>query len=204
MDAKELPALPWYVTVVLALVFVLSLVGLGYENYRAGAGPGDLALSSLMLALPVGLMCFSIGLLVVCVRRRNQGQLSGRLVAWLVRLPRVAAILFIFFLTLFSLDVFGMEGSFWMKLGGFVIHSIPSILLVIALVLAWRWPWVGFGVFMLAALFFLRSMIFNPLQGLGMIAIFTGPLASIALLFGAAWLWRKELHGEANPPAAGS
>jgi hypothetical protein len=52
-------------------------------------------------------------------------------------------ILFILFLTMFSFDVFEMEGTLLAKLGGFVIHSIPSLVLVAVLLIAWRNPLLG-------------------------------------------------------------
>ena len=67
--------------------------------------------------------------------------------AWI---PRTLMILFILFLTMFSLDVFEMEGTLLAKLGGFVIHSIPSLVLVAVLLVAWRNPLLG-GVLTLAS-----------------------------------------------------
>jgi len=65
-------------------------------------------------------------------------------------IPRTLMILFILFLTMFSLDVFEMEGTVLAKLGGFVIHSIPSLVLVAVLLVAWRNPLLG-GVLTLAS-----------------------------------------------------
>ncbi|HWQ21689.1 MAG TPA: hypothetical protein VN478_03060 [Clostridia bacterium] len=60
-----------------------------------------------------------------------------------VWIPRALMILFILFLTMFSFDVFEMEGTFLAKLGGFFMHSIPSLVLVAVLLVAWRNPLVG-------------------------------------------------------------
>lgn len=59
------------------------------------------------------------------------------------RITRILLILFIIFLTLFSFDVFEMEGSIWLKLGAFVLHSVPSLILVVVMLIAWRWPVTG-------------------------------------------------------------
>jgi len=69
-------------------------------------------------------------------------------------LPRVLAILIIAFITLFSLDVFSPGGNIWLEILGFLIHSIPSLLLIIILIVAWKWPKIG-GIILLtfAALF---------------------------------------------------
>ncbi len=55
-------------------------------------------------------------------------------------IPRGLMIIFILFLTMFSLDVFDMEGTLIARLGGFVMHSIPSIALAAALAVLWRKP----------------------------------------------------------------
>lgn len=196
MNARNSTNLAWYWIALLGLLTLLSLAPLVYDNVRAGSEPWQLVASTLLLAVPVGLMYASFGLLAACARsRKAQGRLEGRLKTWLYRAPRIAAIVLIVFVSLFSLDAFDLEGSLWMKLGAFVIHSIPSLFMAGLLYLAWRWEWVGFAVFSLAALFFLRTMLFNPLQGLGMVMIFSGPMAGVALLFGANWIWRKEMRG---------
>ena len=72
--------------------------------------------------------------------------------------PRVLAIALIVFLSLFSLDVFqgGFSGA---AILGFLIHSIPAILLLILLIIAWKRPRLG-GILFLAAgiveIFFFR------------------------------------------------
>ncbi|HOY84776.1 MAG TPA: hypothetical protein PLQ80_05735 [Candidatus Syntrophosphaera sp.] len=44
---------------------------------------------------------------------------------WLIWIPRILILLLGLFMSLFSLDVFGGEESFWRQLGGFFIHNIP-------------------------------------------------------------------------------
>ena len=53
------------------------------------------------------------------------------------------SILFIAFLSLFALDVFGVGYSPWETLVALTMHLIPTFLLIAVLVAAWRWPWVG-------------------------------------------------------------
>jgi len=55
-------------------------------------------------------------------------------------IPRGLMILFIVYLTMFSLDVFEMEGTFLAKLGGFVTHSVPSIVLASFVAITWKMP----------------------------------------------------------------
>jgi hypothetical protein len=51
---------------------------------------------------------------------------------------RIAGILFILFLSLCALDVFDMRLDFWGTLLAVLMHLIPSIVLAIALALAWN------------------------------------------------------------------
>lgn len=58
-------------------------------------------------------------------------------------LPRCVAILFILFLSLFALDVFSGNSSFGVVIVGFLIHLIPSYVLLLALVFAWKREKIG-------------------------------------------------------------
>jgi len=57
--------------------------------------------------------------------------------------PRICCMLLAAFLMLFSFDVFGQGTGFWKTVAGFLIHNIPSIVLILILVFSWKWPWVG-------------------------------------------------------------
>jgi len=59
---------------------------------------------------------------------------------WLPRLLCIGAILFV---SMFSLDEFQPGVPLLQQIGGFLIHSIPSVVLLAALILAWRWELVG-------------------------------------------------------------
>ena len=64
--------------------------------------------------------------------------------------PRILSMLFIAFLSLFALDVFSENLGFWQTIQALVMHLVPSIVLVIGLVVAWRWEWVGSALYALA------------------------------------------------------
>src|SRR3974390_3392185 len=66
--------------------------------------------------------------------------LAKRLLFWT---PRVLSLAFIAFLSLFALDVFGEHLGFWRTIVALCRHLIPSFVLLAALVLAWRWEWIG-------------------------------------------------------------
>jgi len=87
-------------------------------------------------------------------------------------LPRVLSILFICFLTLFSLDVFDIEAPWYQLVGAFFMHSIPSLILIGVTVLAWKKPKIGGWVFIAAGLVLAIVVRFNPIS----LVIFVPPV----------------------------
>jgi len=72
-------------------------------------------------------------------------------VTWILR---GFLIFMILFFALFSLDVFEEEGSFWEIVAGFLIHNIPSFVMIIILVIAWKREHLGGLLLMLCMLGF--------------------------------------------------
>lgn len=75
---------------------------------------------------------------------------------------RVLLIIMILFFALFSLDVFEEGQSFWNTIAALLMHNIPSFIMIVILVIAWKREQVGgviLMVFMVAfgLFFFLRS-----------------------------------------------
>lgn len=99
--------------------------------------------------------------------------------------PRVLGIVMILFLALFSFDVFDMEGTLWEKIGGFLIHNIPSFILIVLLVISWRWEWVGAVGYTLLGLAYSLT---NLTEHWSAHALISGPLILIGLLFLFSWL----------------
>ena len=89
----------------------------------------------------------------------------------------------ILFVALFALDVFGGTESIWRQILGFIIHAAPSIILAILMIFAWRKPVIGFIVFGLAAIGFLRFVIMGGDFAAGNFIMFVAPLALISALF---------------------
>lgn len=63
---------------------------------------------------------------------------------------RILAILSILFLMMFSLDAFEGNESFGRQLLGFLKHNIPAFVLIISLVIAWRYEIAGGVLFILS------------------------------------------------------
>ena len=95
---------------------------------------------------------------------------------------RGTALLGIGFISLFALDVFGMEGSLAHRLAGFLVHLAPSFVLAAILAVAWKWPGVGGALFIAAGLSPLL-LLANPL---GTNLLLGGPflLAGLAFILG--------------------
>jgi hypothetical protein len=178
---------------ILVLLYVISLAGLLYGNYMAGdSALWQMVINGILLSIPLILFYGLIYVLVVAARqRRSQGTVDRRLARLIYWSPRIAGILIILFVSMFALDVFEEGLSLGEMLLGFLMHMLPSIAMAIVLALAWRWEWVGFVTFLFAGLFFLRVMLFNPMRGLGMFLLFSGPMFLIAVLFGVNWRWRE-------------
>lgn len=75
--------------------------------------------------------------------------------------PRLLCILAILFISLFALDSFDQRLTLAEQIGGFVMHMIPSLILIVLLLIAWKWELVG------GILFILISLIFTPVLFIG-------------------------------------
>lgn len=121
-------------------------------------------------------------------------RLSERLLFWT---PRALAIVFIAFLSMFALDVFGEGRGFWGTLLALIVHLIPMFILAAGLILAWRWEWIGaviYGAGGMAYIFLALSRPWPPAMKLICILMIAGPAFAVAALFLASWLKRGELH----------
>jgi hypothetical protein len=121
--------------------------------------------------------------------------LSKRALFWT---PRALSILFIAFLSLFALDVFDGRHSFREMMLAFLIHQIPVFVLIISLILAWRWEWIGAVLFGAAGLFYIVWVLFiqthmPPAMRPGVILMIAGPVLAISGLFLANWRKHDEL-----------
>jgi len=78
--------------------------------------------------------------------------------------PRILSILYICFLTLFSLDVFEPGMSAGEVALGLFMHNIPSIIMIVLLVIAWRKEIVGAVGYFCAGLLYIGFLIFNAVN----------------------------------------
>ena len=111
---------------------------------------------------------------------------------WLIWTPRILGILFALFLSLFALDVFGEGHGFWKTILALLIHLVPTGIVLVALVIAWRWSWaggllfIGFGTVYLV----MTSGRFHW----SAYAMIAGPLFLVGTLFLLNWLFKAQLR----------
>ena len=96
-------------------------------------------------------------------------------------LPRILAILYIAFISLFALDVFEEGYGFWGTMLALLMHLIPSFILVACLVVAWKRPRIGGALFLALAIIF--TLFFKTYRSLVNFSIVSLPLLIIGGLF---------------------
>lgn len=113
--------------------------------------------------------------------------------------PRVLSILFICFLTMFSFDVIEPGRSVREIALAFLMHNIPSIVLIILLVIAWRKEIVGAVSYFGAGLMYVGFVIYNVINsrlpwyiGITWSITIAGPAFIIGILFLINWRKRKD------------
>jgi len=112
---------------------------------------------------------------------------SSKIIYWL---PRIICILAILFVSMFALDAFGPGLSIWQQITGFLMHLIPSFVLLALLIIAWKWETAGGILFLLIGLglspviymhnFRMNGSVWMSLAVLGMITL---PFIIVGVLF---------------------
>ena len=178
--------------ITLACLFLLTQVVLILPELMSDSGQSAwwmLSLNLLILSIPLGLLYGSIYIILAAWREhRTTGQVNSRLAGIIHWMPRIASILIIGFMGLFSLDVFEIEAQPLELLVGFLMHNIPSLLMLALLFFAWKRPVVGFAGFLAVALLF-TILFVRSIFGLMNLLVFVLPILMIALLFYIDWKW---------------
>jgi len=105
--------------------------------------------------------------------------------------------LFIAFLALFSLDIFGNNYTFWEAVVGLLMHNIPVFILAILLWISWKREWIGAITFILFGIWYVSMNTINALEEfqwyyLAWIVQIAGPAFLIGILFWINWKRRKK------------
>lgn len=183
---KFLIWLPWMALLVLAGVCIYLLA---QELLIVSTPP-----ISIFVSFTGALIVFL--LLALALESVEQEVQLGQMEGWLRRLlfwtPRVVALLFAAFLSLFALDVFGQGASWWETLLALLIHLIPVFVLLGGITLAWRWEWVGALILGGWAIFYVAS----AWGSFGFSVYLTVAVLPFVLgmLFLLNWLYRAEVR----------
>jgi hypothetical protein len=121
---------------------------------------------------------------------------SVKIVHWV---PRILCILAILFISIFALDSFSPERTFWQNMGAFLLHLIPSFVLIALLIIAWKWELIGGIIFtiiglVMSPLIYSHNFRMNQSAGksLGAILIVTVPFIVVGILFIVSHFMKKK------------
>ncbi len=78
--------------------------------------------------------------------------------------PRIISMIFIGFLFLMSLDVFGTGLNPWQTALAFFMHNLPALFLLIILITSWKYEIVGGIGFILAGLVYIALLMRNSFE----------------------------------------
>lgn len=104
-------------------------------------------------------------------------------------LPRILSILCALYFGVFSFSVFGQGIGTLKPLLLFLVHNIPTAVVIFITIISWKRSWLG------GVSFFLLSIIFffwHPDKSNSLLAVL--PLLLIGVLFTINWILRKEIR----------
>jgi cell division protein FtsW (lipid II flippase) len=113
--------------------------------------------------------------------------ISKKIVYWS---PRILSIAFILFLALFALDVF-KEYSGWNIIPALFIHLLPSLVLIVFIIIAWKYDLIGTAVFLTMAIFYVLMVGIH--HHWSWYASISGPSAVIGTLYFISWFQKRSL-----------
>ena len=104
--------------------------------------------------------------------------------------PRIICIIAILFVSIFAFDAFDTCCTIWDKIAAFLMHMIPSFVLLIVLLIAWKFEFVG-GILLtiiglvLSPIIFIHNYHMNDSvwMSLGIILTITFPFIVTGILF---------------------
>ncbi len=120
---------------------------------------------------------------------------TSKIIYWV---PRILCILAILFISMFALDAFEPGSPLSQQISGFLMHMIPSFALLLVLVIAWKWEYIGgiiFAIIGLATSPFIYSLNYNRSHSAGLSLMIVGmvclPFFIVGVLFILSHLRRK-------------
>jgi hypothetical protein len=179
--------MPWILLAVLGMVYVGELI-------REMSVCRQALFEVILQFSLAGLLFFALALIILVGQQEYQ---AGAMRRWvcdaLYWTPRIVALLFVLLLGMFSLDVFDEGFGFWQTILALLIHNIPAAILLAAIVLAWRWEWIG-AVGLMVWVAFFCCMAIPRLFAVSVYVDLAGLPFVLGVLFLLNWLYRAELR----------
>ena len=120
----------------------------------------------------------------------------NRIIYWT---PRILCIMAILFISLFALDSFDPALTIWRQIGGFLIHLIPSYVLISLLVVSWKWELIGGIIFAAIGVIFTPFIYLHNFQmnhsvsmSIGIVLMINFPFILVGILFIISYLLKKK------------
>jgi len=184
----------WVSRIVFGILFAVTLGMIVWDAVAMNPNPGDVAVTAALLAVPLLLIFFALDVLVESIEQKVMtDHLSPRLAGVLRWTPRIGVLIFAAFMSLFALDVFGQGSSLWETTIGLMMHLIPTALLLVVLLMAWRWPWIGGVAFLLVAGLFVLQFGGGWGDQWSLYLLFVGTPTLMGALFLANWWLRDDI-----------
>jgi len=121
---------------------------------------------------------------------------SVKIIHWL---PRIICILAIIFVSLFAADAFDPGMTIWQQLRDFIIHLVPSFILLLFLLIAWKWEKTGGILFIIIGLalspfIFIMNYRMNHSiwMSIDIIMMITFPFILTGILFLISYIQKKK------------
>ncbi len=109
-------------------------------------------------------------------------------------LPRILSLMYVLFLSVFSLDVFDSKLNFWQIVIGLIMHNIPTFIVLLIILYSWKHQLFGGIIFLLIGLLYNITLFINPNFEWYMLSwsvLISGPAFLIGILFLKEWKSKK-------------
>ena len=109
--------------------------------------------------------------------------------------PRALCITSAVFVSVFALDVFSEGLGFWTTALAFLLHLIPTFLILAVLLISWRREWIGGILCLVLGVLYIAWSWGKPFATWSTFLLMVGPLVLTGVLFLIGWRYRRELTG---------
>ena len=125
--------------------------------------------------------------------------MNHKTVSRMILLPRTIGLIYLLFLMLFSFDVFNSAAVTANEILAFAIHSLPSVILLILMIVTWHRPlWAGA---LFVAFAGVITAVFHTYGSMDMLILITlPPVVAAVLFFATDQRTRRLLKKEAELP----